>query len=118
MLPGGLTRQYSLCGDRWDAYCYRVAVLREPEGRGGSGYVHDQLRVGDLIGWGGPRNGFPLVPSQAYLFIAGGIGITQLLPMIAQADLLYADWTQLYAGRSRTSMAFLDELSGSAYRWR
>jgi ferredoxin-NADP reductase len=118
VLPGGLTRQYSLCGDRWDAYRYRVAVLREPAGRGGSGYVHDQLHVGDLVGWGGPRNGFPLVPSQAYLFIAGGIGITPLLPMIAQADLLDADWTLLYAGRSLASMAFLDELSGYGDRVR
>ena len=118
VLPGGLTRQYSLCGDRWDAYAYRVAVLREPASRGGSGYVHDQLHVGDLIGLGGPRNSFPLVPSEAYLFIAGGIGITPLLPMIAQADLLGADWTLLYAGRSRASMAFLDELSGYGDRVR
>jgi ferredoxin-NADP reductase len=118
VLPGGLTRQYSLCSDRWDAYSYRVAVLRETMSRGGSGYVHDQLQVGDLVGSGGPRNSFPLVPSQAYLLIAGGIGITPLLPMITQADLLDADWTLLYAGRSRASMAFLDELSGYGDRVR
>jgi ferredoxin-NADP reductase len=118
VLPGGLTRQYSLCGDRWDAYGYRVAVLREADGRGGSVYVHDQLRVGDPVGCGGPRNSFPLVPSEGYLFIAGGIGITPLLPMINQADLLGADWTLLYAGRSRASMAFLDELGGYGDRVR
>ena len=64
VLPNGLTRQYSLCGDRWDAFTYRVGVLLEPESRGGSTYVHDHLRTGDLVGVGGPRNNFPLVPSE------------------------------------------------------
>ncbi len=72
----------------WDAHSYRVGVLREPAGRGGSAYVHDEMQPGDRVGVGGPRNNFPLVPSERYLFIAGGIGITPLLPMIRQADLL------------------------------
>jgi ferredoxin-NADP reductase len=112
MLPNGLTRQYSLCGDRWDAHRYRVGVLREPDGRGGSAYVHDELRPGDLVGVGGPRNNFPLVPARRYLFVAGGIGITPLLPMVHQADLLGLDWRLLYGGRRRESMAWLDELAG------
>src|SRR5215207_4575589 len=111
-LPNGLTRQYSLCGDRWDPTTYRVGVLREPEGRGGSAFVHDALAVGDLVGVGGPRNNFPLVPSEQYLFVAGGIGITPILPAVRQAGLLGADWRLLYGGRRRCSMAFLDELSG------
>lgn len=112
VLPDGTTRQYSLCGDRWDPSSYRVGVLREPAGRGGSAFVHDELTVGSELGLGGPRNNFHLAPSAEFLFIAGGIGITPLLPMIKQADLLHADWTLLYGGRTRTSMAFLDELSG------
>ncbi len=112
VLPNGLTRQYSLCGSRWDAHSYRVGVLREPDGRGGSAYVHDELRPGDLVGVGGPRNNFPLVPAPRYLFVAGGIGITPLLSMVHQADLLGADWQLLYGGRRRASMAFLDELAG------
>lgn len=112
MLPNGSTRQYSLCGSRWDAFRYRVSVLREPAGRGGSAFVHDRLRVGDTVGVGGPRNNFALVPSARYLFIAGGIGITPLLPMVHQADLLGADWDLVYGGRRRSSMAFLDELAG------
>ena len=111
VLPNGLTRQYSLCGDRWDARGYRVAVLREPGGRGGSAYIHDRLRVGDRITAGSPRNNFRLVPSGAYLFIAGGIGITPLLPMVHQADLLGVEWHLLYGGRSRGSMALRDELA-------
>ncbi|MEK6442213.1 PDR/VanB family oxidoreductase [Pseudonocardia sp. T1-2H] len=116
ILPNGDTRQYSLCGDRWDAHTYRVGVLREPAGRGGSAYVHDELRPGDLVGVGGPRNNFPLVPGERYLFVAGGIGITPLLPMIRQADLLGADWTLVYGGRTRASMAFLAELEAYGER--
>jgi ferredoxin-NADP reductase len=110
VLPNGLTRQYSLCGDRWDPFAYRVGVLLEPESRGGSSYVHDRLQVGDLVGVGGPRNNFPLVPSERYLFVAGGIGITPILPMVEQAEMLGADWRLLYGGRRRGSMAFLGEL--------
>ncbi|WP_138732203.1 PDR/VanB family oxidoreductase [Modestobacter excelsi] len=110
-LEGGLTRQYSLCGDRWDAHTYRVGVLLEPTSRGGSRHVHEQLAPGHVVGLGGPRNAFPLVPAESYRFVAGGIGITPLLPMIAQAEMLGADWRLLYGGRQRSSMAFLDELA-------
>jgi ferredoxin-NADP reductase len=110
-LGNGAVRQYSLCGDRADPFRYRVAVLREPAGRGGSAYVHDELRPGDLLGYGGPRNAFPLVPAPHYRFVAGGIGITPILPMLAQAQALGADWTLDYAGRGRRSMAFLGELT-------
>lgn len=110
-LPNGMTRQYSLCGDRWDPFTYRLGVLREQAGRGGSAYVHDELKVGDRVAVGGPRNNFALVPSETYLFVAGGIGITPLLPMARQAELLSADWRLLYGGRHRASMAFLDELA-------
>jgi len=110
-LASGATRQYSLCGDRWDAHRYRIAVLREADGRGGSAYVHDALHVGDQVILGGPRNDFPMVPAARYVFVAGGIGITPLLPMVVQAALVGADWELLYGGRRRTSMAFLDELA-------
>jgi ferredoxin-NADP reductase len=111
VLPNGTTRQYSLCGDRWDPFTYTVGVLREPAGRGGSAYVHDVLQPGHRVGVGGPRNNFPLVPADRYLFVAGGIGITPLLPMVQQAELLGADWQLLYGGRRRASMAFLDRLA-------
>ncbi len=107
----GLNRQYSLCGDRWDAHSYQVAVLREPDGRGGSAFVHDELGEGDVIDIAGPRNNFPLAPADAYLFVAGGIGITPILPMLEQAEMLGKPWRLLYGGRTRTSMAFLDRLT-------
>jgi ferredoxin-NADP reductase len=110
VLDNGLTRQYSLCGDRWDPFTYTVGVLRETSGRGGSAYVHEVLQPGHRVGVGGPRNNFHLVPAERYLFVAGGIGITPLLPMIATAEQLGADWRLLYGGRRRASMAFLDRL--------
>lgn len=111
-LPTGVTRQYSLCGDPDDQTSYRVAVLREQVSRGGSSFVHDTLRVGHAVAMRGPRNNFTFLPSRRYLFIAGGIGITPLLPMIAAAVRAGAQWRLLYGGRRRASMAFLDELAG------
>lgn len=105
-----LVRQYSLCSspDRCDRY--EVAALREPESRGGSAYIADRLEPGDTVPVSAPRNNFPLVPSQRYRFVAGGIGITPILPMIAAVESTGADWSLLYGGRARGSMAFADEL--------
>ncbi len=111
-LPGGMIRQYSLCGEPGGAL--QVAVLREAEGRGGSRHLHDVTAVGDTLPVGLPRNNFALEPSPRYLFIAGGIGITPLVPMIAAARAAGAGWSLLYGGRSRRSMAFLDSLERSA----
>jgi ferredoxin-NADP reductase len=110
VLPDGLTRQYSLCGDPADRSCWRIAVLREPESRGGSAHVHDALVDGAVVEVRGPRNHFPLVPAPRYVFVAGGIGITPILPMIDAADAAGAEWELHYGGRSRRSMAFLQSL--------
>jgi ferredoxin-NADP reductase len=109
-LPGGMVRQYSLCGDPHDRSVWQVGVLREPAGRGGSAYVHDEVAEGTEIGVRGPRNNFELAPSPRYVFIAGGIGITPILPMAAAAEEAGAEWEFHYGGRTRTSMAFLDAL--------
>lgn len=110
VLADGLIRQYSLCGDPSDTSVLRVAVLREQPGRGGSRHVHDVLTAGQRIEVLGPRNHFPLVEAGRYLFIAGGIGITPILPMIEQVAAAGHDWRLVYGGRTRTSMAFLAEL--------
>ncbi|WP_413759714.1 PDR/VanB family oxidoreductase [Streptomyces sp. MMBL 11-3] len=109
-LAPGLERQYSLCGDPGDRHAWRVAVLREPAGRGGSAHVHERLTVGAGVRVRGPRNHFALLPSPRYRFVAGGIGITPILPMLAAAEAAGADWTLLYGGRTRRSMAFREEL--------
>ena len=114
ILEPGLVRQYSLCGSPSDSRTIRVGVLKAPDSRGGSAFVHERLHPGSVVRVRGPRNHFPLVSSPRYLFIAGGIGITPLLPMMAEASAAGADWTLLYGGRSRASMAFLGELSSYA----
>ena len=113
-----LVRQYSLCGSPTDRYAWRVAVLFEPNGRGGSRHVHRSLDVGTNVLVRGPRNHFRLEPSPRYLFIAGGIGITPILPMVAEAEADGRDWELLYGGRSRASMAFVDELTAYGGRVR
>lgn len=116
VLPTGVTRQYSLCGPAGDTARWRVAVLREPDGRGGSQWIHDHLVEGGELRVHGPRNNFPLRPAARYLFVGGGIGITPLLPMIAEAEAAGAEWSLLYGGRTRASMAFLPELEGYGER--
>jgi ferredoxin-NADP reductase len=111
ILPGiAATRQYSLCGSPRDRHRWRIGVLNDPGSRGGSRYIRDQVEPGTLVRVRGPRNHFPLIDAAHYLFIAGGIGITPILPMIAAACGAGADWRLAYGGRTRASMAFLDEL--------
>lgn len=105
-----LSRHYSLCGDRWDPHAYEVAVLREPQSKGGSEYIHEKLSEGDLVTVGTPRNNFPLSQAKRVEFIAGGIGITPILTMIEAAEQLSVDWHLNYGGRTRSTMAFLDVL--------
>lgn len=110
VLPTGIERQYSLCGPIGERSYYQIGVRRERASRGGSEYVHAFLRPGQQLRLKGPRNNFGFRRSGSYLFVAGGIGITPLLPMIRQAEAWRADWTLLYGGRTATSMPFTDEL--------
>lgn len=105
----GLVRQYSLCGDSSETHTYRIAVLAEEEGAG-SRYVYEAIRTGQLIRVSSPRNHFAYEPSHRVAFIAGGIGITPIFPMVQAAAAAGADWTLHYAGRSRDRMPFLEEL--------
>jgi len=110
VLGDDLIRQYSLCGDPADPTRFDIAVLREADGRGGSAHVHDQLSEGDLIAVRGPRNHFQLVDADRYIFIAGGIGITPIVPMIRSAAARGAAWQLIYGGRTRATMAFREQL--------
>jgi ferredoxin-NADP reductase len=116
-LPSGRVRQYSLCGDPTVTDTYRIAVRRIPDGGGGSLEVHDDVVVGSTLTTSGPRNAFPLAvpgygsPAKRFRFIAGGIGITPILPMLAQAQRLGVEWSMVYTGRSLDSLPFLDELT-------
>jgi len=110
ILGDDVVRQYSLCGSPADPSRWRVGVLKTPDSRGGSKAVH-ALEVGATVRVRGPRNHFPFVAAKRYLFVAGGIGITPLLPMIAEAAAAGSDWRLVYGGRTRGSMAFVDELA-------
>ncbi|MEP9362786.1 PDR/VanB family oxidoreductase [Nocardioides sp. CN2-186] len=110
ILGSDLIRQYSLCGGLNDT-TWRIAVLRVDGGRGGSRLVFDKLTPGTIVEARGPRNHFPLVPAQRYVFIAGGIGITPLVPMIEVAEDARADWVLCYGGRTREDMLLAGELS-------
>ncbi len=106
-------RQYSLCGDPEDRSRWRVAVLREDAGRGGSVTAHEHLAVGDRVRVRGPRNHFGFEPDPAHppVFVAAGIGITPIRPMVEAAARAGLDWHLHYAGRSRRTMAFAAELA-------
>jgi len=113
-LPSGRVRQYSLCGDPADTGGYRIGVLREAAGRGGSVELHAVAAAGATLTVRGPRNHFPLVDADEYLFLAGGIGITPILAMVREAVRRGTPYQVVYGGRSRASMAFADELAALA----
>ena len=110
LVVDGFVRQYSLCGDPDDPGRWRVAVLREDGGRGGSRAVHAALVPGATVEVRGPRNHFRLAPAPAYLFVAGGIGITPVLPMARAAARAGVPFRLAYGGRAAASMAFADEV--------
>ncbi len=107
-----LSRQYSLCGDPADSSVLEIAVLKDPDSRGGSRWLHENLQRGDRLKIRGPRNHFRFDESaKKAIFIAGGIGITPVATMARRAKELGIDYELHYSGRSRDTMAFLDELA-------
>ena len=110
-LPSGLSRQYSLCGSPDDTSSYRLGILNDPTSRGGSSYVHAGLAEEDILEVSGPRNNFELVDSPEYHFLAAGIGVTPMMPMLEEAERRGARWRLTFMGRARSSMAFWQELA-------
>ncbi|MCA1186196.1 MULTISPECIES: PDR/VanB family oxidoreductase [unclassified Saccharopolyspora] len=111
LLPSGLRRQYSLCGDPRNRNTYVLCVLREETGRGGSVEVHDRLRVGDVLVASRPRNHFALADAPEHVLLAGGIGITPIKAMLDELDRRGSSWRLVYGGRTRAAMAFAEELA-------
>jgi ferredoxin-NADP reductase len=118
VLQSGDERQYSLlppvsldaCSA--DASTWRIAVLREPSGRGGSMWVHDSLAVGDTIRVRGPRNHFVFspFPGSPVLLLAAGVGITPIASMARAAAASGIRYALHYSGRSRSALALVDEI--------
>jgi vanillate O-demethylase ferredoxin subunit len=110
-LPNGMIRSYSLLNDQSERSRYVVAVNKDAASRGGSSFIHETIRVGDIVTISHPRNNFALQENAAHsVLIAGGIGITPLLSMIRRLEVLGRCWTLFYAARTRGSAAFLEDL--------
>ena len=109
-VPDGTTRQYSLCGDPGDLSSWQFAVLREPEGRGGSAFIHDQLRVGDRLLVTRPKQSFALEDASFHALVAGGVGITPMMAMAEELARTGRPFHLTYGGRTRASMAFCQRL--------
>lgn len=109
-LPSGRERHYSLTGDPADRTAYRIAVRRLPGGGGGSVEIHDALHPGARLAARRPRNGFAFCAEPAVLLLAGGIGITPLLPMAREAQRHGLDWRLVHVGRSADTLPYADEL--------
>jgi vanillate O-demethylase ferredoxin subunit len=114
-LAADCTRSYSLVRPYAEGAPYVVAVHKAPTSRGGSRYVHEQLRAGTSMEVGGPRNSFALVEDAPLsVFIAGGIGITPLWCMAQRLQALGRPWQLVYAARSRRKCAYLREIEAVA----
>lgn len=111
-LPNGMIRSYSILNDQSERNRYVVAVNKDGASRGGSSFIHETMRVGDIIDISHPKNNFVLQEDAAHsVLIAGGIGITPLLSMIRRLEALGRSWQLVYATRTRVATAFLDELN-------
>ena len=111
-LPNGLVRQYSLIEAGAQPWRYLIGVKRDAQGRGGSRFMHDELRPGCLLDIDPPRNNFPLNEEARHtVLIAGGIGITPILCMARRLRQLGRSWSLFYACRARDYAAFLPELA-------
>ena len=115
-LPGGLTRQYSLCNDPTETHRYLIAVLRDPASRGGSRAMHDAVKEGDTLTISTPKNHFALAhEAGSHLLLAGGIGITPLLCMAERLANVGAAFEMHYCSRSRPRTAFVERIAASTF---
>ena len=118
-LPDGLVRSYSLMNDAGDRQRYVLGIKREEPSRGGSSWMHETARVGDLIYVARPRNHFSLLEAAPHsILIAGGIGITPLWCMVQRLQTLGRSWELHYRARRRAAAPLLEELTAPAYRER
>lgn len=117
-VPGGLVRQYSLCGDAQDLRHWRIGVLRDPASRGGSAGMHDAVQVGSILRVGLPRNLFSLADAPHSVLVAGGIGVTPILAMARQLNLENKAFELHYCARSPERMAFRDEIAAAGFAHR
>ena len=113
-LPNGMVRSYSLLNSQSERHRYVIAVQRDRESRGGSKWIHQNFRPGEILSVNEPRNNFKLdETAEKSLFIAGGIGITPILSMIERLETIGSDWQLIFCARTRASAPFLGLLEGN-----
>jgi ferredoxin-NADP reductase len=114
MRDGDITRMnpYSLMSDPMDQTAYTISVRRDDEGRGGSLFMHNNVKVGDRMVVSNPVNLFSLdLRAKKHLFLAGGIGITPFLAQIKQLERFNGNWELHYACRNVALGSYVDELT-------
>lgn len=110
-VPGGFTRQYSLCSDPADTQHYRIAVLKDEQGRGGSKKLHETLAVQQRVQVSQPRNHFPLSENGGkVIMLAGGIGITPLMCMAYTLQQQGRDFELHYCAKDARYVAFRETM--------
>lgn len=110
-LAPGLARSYSLVNDPASCEVYEIAVHHAIDGRGASRHIHETWKVGEVFEIAAPKNNFPLEEGAAHtVLIAGGIGITPMLPMIARLEALGRSWELHYVAASPARAAYVDRL--------
>jgi vanillate monooxygenase ferredoxin subunit len=115
-VPGGVTRQYSLCNAPNESHRYQISVLRDPQSRGGSAGMHDRVQVGDELTISVPKNHFPLAHEAGHhLLLAGGIGVTPILCMAERLAAIGASFDMHYCTRSRARTAFAQRIAHALY---
>ena len=115
MLHDGIVRQYSLCNDPRETHRYLIAVLRDPNSRGGSIAMH-ALEEGGLLDISEPKNHFPLHPQARHsLLLAGGIGVTPIISMAEALSRAGASFEMHYCTRSAARTAFRNRLGEARF---
>lgn len=109
-LPGIGIRSYSLIGDGLDTNNYQIAVLIKESDAGGAKFIEENFKPGYKVSIYPPKNSFPLVKADEYIFFAGGIGVTPFISMVEALNQRGMKWTFHYFGHDRARMAFIDEL--------
>jgi ferredoxin-NADP reductase len=110
-LPSGMVRSYSLLNSQDERDRYELGILKDRASRGGSRWVHEQLRVGQVLKIGAPRNNFVLHEDAAHsVLVAGGIGVTPILAMARRLQSLGRPFEVIFLARTRAQAAFADEM--------
>lgn len=111
-LSAGLSRSYSLVNDPAIRAYYEIAVHHAIDGRGGSKHIHEEWRCGQIVEISDPKNNFPMEEGASHtVMVAGGIGVTPMLPMIARLEALGKTWELHYVAASPERAAYVDRLN-------